>query len=451
MAKEPAPIADGHVTEEQWFSLTDLQRKHFNRTWHRAKKAGVDYWEFIKLKRGERVRLNLPDTRKWKEEHIAIIKDGFERKLSTKDIAGRLGCSEDTIRSLANTNGIHRRTYRVMHTRVDFQYAGQTYNPSAYGNSNGERRFYVYAYLRTDGTPYYIGKGQGYRATQSHKRRAPKGGIADHTPRDPNRIRYLAWNLTEQESLEYEVDLIEILGRIELKTGCLLNFTEGGDGLSNPSQRTREKISQAAKERGMPEGIHDAKRKKANERTAERYRIPLEIYEQMSKSEQTKCLGWLRYNDAVYADYVECFKNGAEAVYKLRGLEANMAVMIENAKKYGVELEVWISLSLSKRSALRQYCNAHPEVSGADYLAGNYVKLMSSPEGKEHQTRAAKIAAEIKKKDAAKKINMPLDIYKLLTPKLLRSLRAWLRRNHTKTYKEYPPIQSIIENHLSDG
>ena len=52
-------------------------------------------------------------------------------------------------------------------------------------------------------------------------------------------------NLSEDEAFDLEIKLIAEYGRKDLGTGCLLNFTDGGEGLSNPSKETREKISQA--------------------------------------------------------------------------------------------------------------------------------------------------------------------------------------------------------------
>tara|TARA_B100001063_G_C16444245_1_gene395070 strand:- start:105 stop:533 length:429 start_codon:yes stop_codon:yes gene_type:complete len=80
--------------------------------------------------------------------------------------------------------------------------------------------YYTYAYLREDGTPYYIGKGIGRRINRQH----------DHVPTPPpDRRIYLKQNMTECDALAHEKYMISIIGRKNIGTGPLINLTEGGE------------------------------------------------------------------------------------------------------------------------------------------------------------------------------------------------------------------------------
>jgi hypothetical protein len=81
--------------------------------------------------------------------------------------------------------------------------------------------FYAYLWLREDGTPYYVGKGCGYRAYTTHKHHRP--------PKDRSRILILS-RVSEQEAFDTELELIRNWGRKDIGTGCLHNHTDGGDG-----------------------------------------------------------------------------------------------------------------------------------------------------------------------------------------------------------------------------
>ena len=68
--------------------------------------------------------------------------------------------------------------------------------------------FYVYLYLRRDGTPYYVGKGFGNRAWINHR----INGKGVHTPTDLSRIVIVFDHLLELGSLALERQLIRWYG-----------------------------------------------------------------------------------------------------------------------------------------------------------------------------------------------------------------------------------------------
>ena len=415
MSPLPRAVADGLLSLDDWAPLTATQRKHIYRTEARAKAAGVPLLDFLQMDRGQRIQASLSDRAPsvWTEEKVQQLRQAYANGDSRDDIAVALGINPATVNAAASRFGIRRRDHRApRHVREEFNYLPQDLNHRGHGS----RRFYVYAYLRTDGTPHYIGKGTGRRAWQAHTRPGPKGGICDRTPRDPNRIRLLAVGLTNSESLSFEQDLISILGRVE-DGGCLFNFTDGGES-PNHSPRTRRRLSTIAKARGIPRSTIEAAARNSKLRQAEKLGVDFDSYLAIPRQQRDHMNEWLRYNKgSSVADYQAAFSAGSAARRKAVSAAANDKSETDSAENFGIPLQIYRDMSANERKRVKGWLKADASRTFDDYLH-------SKKRGRNSEETAAHYG-------------IPLDLYLEMPDQVRRRTKKWLRENPGKTFEDY--------------
>jgi hypothetical protein len=150
--------------------------------------------------------------------------------------------------------------------------------------NNSMKNYYVYTYLREDGTPYYVGKGKGNRAYLNGR----------STPKPPqlDRIQIIKENLTEEAAFALERKLIAEYGRKDLGTGILRNLTDGGEGVSGRVTKPESIEKRVAKNTGKKRTLEQRERmslaqkgRKSNEYTEEQ---KAEISRKISESQKGK-------------------------------------------------------------------------------------------------------------------------------------------------------------------
>lgn len=122
----------------------------------------------------------------------------------------------------------------------------------------------VYTHIRKDSKEiFYVGIGKNKERAYS------QAGRNKHWKRIVTKVGYeviiFKEDITWEEACTLEKNLIKEYGRRDLMTGTLVNMTDGGEGIENPSEELREKLrykkSDAHKQllRGYQKGVKQSK------------------------------------------------------------------------------------------------------------------------------------------------------------------------------------------------
>lgn len=114
---------------------------------------------------------------------------------------------------------------------------------------------YAYVHCKPDGTPFYVGKGAWRRVRYFGERNPHHRNVVAKYGRD--NLLYGAMECSDDATAyALEAGLIKCLQRSGVQ---LVNRTAGGDGGRSPTPDTRQRLSEAAKKRGVSAACHAAK------------------------------------------------------------------------------------------------------------------------------------------------------------------------------------------------
>lgn len=116
---------------------------------------------------------------------------------------------------------------------------------------------FAYIHCKPDGTPFYVGKGSLRRAKYLGERNNYHKAVVEKYGKNNILIGMFPCSGNEEAYL-LERGLIK---RLRISGLRLSNFTSGGDGGKDPVPETRERLSNAAKRRGISQSCSEARNK----------------------------------------------------------------------------------------------------------------------------------------------------------------------------------------------
>ncbi len=198
--------------------------------------------------------------------------------------------------------------------------------------------WFVYCYLRTaSNRPYYVGLGsRPDRMTAKHSCKVPK---------DRSRIRVMRQSLTKEQAIYWERFYIARYGRKDIKTGFLINRTEGGEGAKHGAEAL-EKIRQAGL---RPENVARLRVLNIGRKR------PEHAISAAAKGSRER---WDRYRA----------ERGLLPPEKRQRLTGKQSREVNTAKRLKLCPCVWAVMAEKERNRLRMWVKAGADRTGAGYL-----------------------------------------------------------------------------------